>query len=301
MMTSGNALANRGIHLREHHHGEHRAACPECARTRPRRGDTALAVRIDPDGSACWLCHRCGWVGATKSGKTAPSQQFGWRRPSPPEAPPDLAPERKRLLAQETWRQTEAIADGLPFAYLTQCRGIRRWDGDRIRWHPSCPAKLAEDGTVLRRAGCIVCPVSDHATGYVTAIWCIRPVMAGKVPRWGLGPVKGNGARLFWTRGPQLIIAEGVEDALAAHALFGGMPAWAALSAGNMAKLILPPGIQQVLILADRDEPKQDGHQVGLQAAHDLAQRLRHEGRIIAVRWSRIGKDANDALRGTAA
>jgi hypothetical protein len=197
-------------------------------------------------------------------------------------------------LAQQVWRETEAIADGLPFDYLTRRRGIAVWGCDRVRGHPRCPWKGST-------TGCIVVPITDHATGYVVGIWRIRPTMGGPVERRGLGPTKGNAARLFDAPGPELIVTEGVEDALAAHALFGGVPAWAALSASNMAMLILPPRIEQVLILADRDEPKEDGRQVGLEAAHELAQRLRAEGRGAEVRWSRIGKDANDALRGTAA
>jgi len=288
------SLAAHGIRLKRTGPGEHRGSCPQCGRTKHRRDDHALAVRTDPDGTACWVCFRCGWTGAVRP----PGDGPGWhpRRPTdpPPKAAPDPVAERKRELAQETWRQTEAITDGLPFAYLTRRRGITVWDADRVRWHPACPWGA---GT----AGCIIAPVNDHATGLVTAIWRIRPVMTGKVPRWGLGPTKGNASRLFWAEGPELVVAEGVEDALAAHALFG-LPAWAGLSAGNLAKLILPARFRSVLILADRDEPKEDGRQVGLEAAHELAGRLRAEGRSAAVRWARPGlKDPNDVMRGTAA
>jgi putative DNA primase/helicase len=292
------SLPDHGIHLRSHRPGEHRTACPECAASKHRPGDQALAVRIAADGSAVWTCHRCSWKGATGSERGLGCRPGHRRRPPPPQAPPDPAPdleaEHRRERAQEIWRQTEAIADGPPLDYLSQRRGVAVWDCDRVRWHPRCPW---QGGT----AGCIVCPVTDHGTGYTTAIWRIRPIMDGPVERRGLGPVKHNAARLFDAPGPELVIAEGIEDALAAHTLFGGVPAWASLSAGNLAALILPPRIQQVLILADRDKPKEDGRQVGLEAAYELARRLRREGRSAEVRWSRIGKDANDVLRGTAA
>jgi hypothetical protein len=305
------ALLEAGIRLKSQDHGQHRAACPECARSTTRRGDIALTVRLDGTG-ATWLCFRCNWTGGlwicracggASPSRTCPCQQAHGeqavddrppRRPvPPPKVEIDPVAVRRRELAQETWRQTEAIADGLPFDYLARRRGIAHWDCDRVRWHPRCPWK---GGT----AGCIVVPVTDHATGYTVGIWRIKPCLKGPVERLGLGPVKHNAARLFDAPGPELIVAEGAEDALSAHALFG-VPAWAALSAGNMARLILPPRIQQILILADRDEPKEDGRQVGLEAAHELARRLRAEGRGAEVRWSRIGKDANDALRGTAA
>ncbi len=75
------------------------------------------------------------------------------------------------------------------------------------------------------------------------------------------------------------------------------LPAWAALSAGNMAELILPERIREVLILPDRDEPREGGRRPGLEAAHALARRLRAEGRTAEVRWAISGKDANDVLR----
>jgi putative DNA primase/helicase len=138
--------------------------------------------------------------------------------------------------------------------------------------------------------------VTDHATGCTREIWCIRPVLAGKVPRWGLGPSKGNAARLFWAPGPKLIVAEGVEDALAAHVQQDGLPAWAALNAENMKTLMLPPRIREVLIVADHDEPKRDGRRPGLEGAWALAKRLRAEGRSAEVRWTTSHKDPNELL-----
>jgi ribosomal protein L37AE/L43A len=42
--------------------GENRIPCPYCERG-PR--DTALSVRLAPDGHAIWKCHRCGWTGGS--------------------------------------------------------------------------------------------------------------------------------------------------------------------------------------------------------------------------------------------
>jgi putative DNA primase/helicase len=115
--------------------------------------------------------------------------------------------------------------------------------------------------------------------------------MTGKVRRLGLGPVKGNAARLFWAGdGDELAIGEGVEDALAVHAMFG-FPTWAALNKGNMAELIVPPRFRRVRIFADRDAD--DG---GVRAAHQLADRLIAEGRSARVLHSIHGKDPNDLL-----
>jgi hypothetical protein len=274
------SLTNHGIRLRDHRQGEHRTGCPRCAAGKHRRGDTALAVLVD-DRGATWTCHRCGWKGALNQH----NDRTGWQpaRPSAPPSPPrpDPVADRRRELAQEIWRQTESIPSGLPFRYLTERRGITVWDADRLRWHPRCPW---QGGT----AGCIVCPITDHASGYTTAIWRIKPCLEGKVERRGLGPVKANACRLFWAEGPELVLTEGVEDALAAHRLYG-VPAWAALSAGNMAALILPERFRDIAIYADADA-------VGTVNAAELARRLQREGRAVRLWRPRWAKDVNDIL-----
>ncbi len=228
-------------------------------------------------------------VGSIKRLREIVGSSDSYRPARPPRPPasdePDPEAELKRELAQETWRQTGDVRPGTePHVYLTERRGISRWDAERVRWHGACPWGT---GT----AGCIVVPISDPATGRVSAIWRIRPRLSGKVERWGLAPMKGGAARLFPAPGPRLVIAEGVEDALAAHELTG-LPAWAALSAGNMAGLALPERFREVLILADRDE-----NGVGQENAHKLASRLRAEGRHAIVRLPIDAKDANDVLR----
>ena len=91
-----------------------------------------------------------------------------------------------------------------------------------------------------------------------------------------------------------LIVAEGIETALSASQITG-VPAIAALSAGNMAN-VDPPACSEVIIAADNDEP-------GREAARALAQRLLGQGRRvrIAIPEGPKGFDWNDALRaGTA-
>ena len=205
---------------------------------------------------------------------------------SRPQAP-DLEAERRRELAQEIWRESEIVPSGLPTEYLTLRRGITRWDPDRLRWHPECPW---ERGAV----GCLVVCVNDHRTACTTAIWRIRPAMAGKVERKGLGPMKGNAARLFWAE-DEVAITEGVEDALAFHQL-SGLPTWAALSAGNMAELVLPARLRRVVIVQDNDEPNRFGKRPGPEAAQALGGRLRAEGRKVELLRPEVGKDANDLL-----
>ncbi|MBL4556781.1 MAG: toprim domain-containing protein [Rhodobacteraceae bacterium] len=61
-------------------------------------------------------------------------------------------------------------------------------------------------------------------------------------------------------------IAEGIETALAAHALFG-TPVWAALSADGLARFQWPEGTRRVTIYADAGD-------AGRQTAATLSDRL---------------------------
>jgi hypothetical protein len=87
------------------------------------------------------------------------------------------------------------------------------------------------------------------------------------------------------------VVAEGAETALAAGLILG-LPAWSAISAGNLQKgLALPPEVQSVAIAADHDKP-------GIDAAQDAARRWRREGRTVRlVLPDGEGRDFADLLR----
>ena len=76
----------------------------------------------------------------------------------------------------------------------------------------------------------------------------------------------------------RLIAAEGIETALAAHALFG-LPAVAALSAIGLSRLQWPPATRQLFIVADNDTSN-----TGQRAAEQLAARAFAAG-IQAAIW----------------
>ncbi|MGH7119131.1 MAG: DUF7146 domain-containing protein [Acetobacteraceae bacterium] len=104
-----------------------------------------------------------------------------------------------------------------------------------------------------------------------------------------LGPVHGGAVRLD-EAAPELAIGEGVETAAAAGKLLG-LPAWAAISCGNLAGAVLPALVRSVVIAVDRDEP-------GERAARAAAWRWQREGRHVRMMLpDRAGADANDVLR----
>jgi putative DNA primase/helicase len=106
-----------------------------------------------------------------------------------------------------------------------------------------------------------------------------------------LGYVAGGAVRLA-PAGEALLIAEGIESALAAMELTG-WPAWAALSAGGIERLALPPIVRNVAIAVDRD-----ANGAGERAARTAAQRWLAEGqRVRLLLPDEAGADANDLLR----
>jgi hypothetical protein len=90
-----------------------------------------------------------------------------------------------------------------------------------------------------------------------------------------LGPLPGGAVRLF-PAAPHLALAEGLETALAVHALTG-LPVWACISAEILASVQLPFDVGRVTIFADRDKPRPPRHPEGhgVAAARVLAERLR--------------------------
>ena len=138
------ALLEAGIHLKSQDHGQHRAACPECARSTTRRGDIALTVRLDGTG-ATWLCFRCNWTGGlwtcrdcggASPSRTCPCEQTRDeqataprppRRADPPPLPPraGLSDEARRL-----WDACRPITPGSPAAVYLEGRGCALPEND---------------------------------------------------------------------------------------------------------------------------------------------------------------------------
>ncbi|MDD3182398.1 MAG: toprim domain-containing protein, partial [Alphaproteobacteria bacterium] len=93
---------------------------------------------------------------------------------------------------------------------------------------------------------------------------------------------------------PVMAVSEGLETGLSVQ-LSTGLPTWAALSAGGILNLILPPLplASEVVIAADADP-------VGMKSAQDAALLWREQGRCVRIALPPTGLDFNDVLRGAA-
>lgn len=108
-----------------------------------------------------------------------------------------------------------------------------------------------------------------------------RLFMAGPIPR-------GSAVQLM-EPGDALGIAEGIETALSAAALFG-VPCWAALNA-SMLKSWEPPDVKRVFVFADND-----ANCTGQAAAYELARRLSSLVRVSVEIPKHADTDWNDVL-----
>lgn len=112
----------------------------------------------------------------------------------------------------------------------------------------------------------------------------------GNAPRLTMGSLPIGGAVRLAKHERALGIAEGVETALAATALFG-VPCWSALNAGRLESWEPPEGVTEVVIFGDNDL-----NNVGQAAAYALGKRLNHKAITQVMIPPDSDTDWNDVL-----
>jgi phage/plasmid primase-like uncharacterized protein len=184
--------------------------------------------------------------------------------------------QRKTEIALRTWHGSDC-AMGTPAERYLASRGLAELAASPVlrfradTWHPESGRYPAMVALVCDAAGQ---PVAVHRT-------YLRRDGIGKAnvepTKASIGPVWGGAIRLYSTAADKpLVIAEGIETAGAAGRLMG-LPAWAAISAGNLAKgLVLPAEARRVVIAADPDD-------AGRKAAREAWLRWRAEGREVSI------------------
>lgn len=191
--------------------------------------------------------------------------------------------------ARALWRRG-LQAQGTPVETYLRHRGFTGPIPPTIRY---LPAAKHRSGT---RHPTMIAAVTRVPSRRVIAVHrtFLAPDGAGKAlvtpVKMAYGPVSGGAVRLA-PAGEHLAVAEGVETALSVMDA-AGVVTWAALSAGGMKRLILPPLplASMVTICADADA-------TGIAAAHDAADRWTHEGRRVRIATPPKGQDFNDIYR----
>ncbi|MGD9739870.1 MAG: toprim domain-containing protein [Bauldia sp.] len=210
------------------------------------------------------------------------------RGPAPVAVAASVSRGRGRL-ADALWREGRPI-DGTPAeAYLAR-RGVS-YDGDALRWHPSCPF-----GPGVRQ-GCMIALVRNIVTNAAQAVHRTALDADGrKIGRKASGPISGGAVKLTPDEAVTRVIAiaEGIETALSIRALpdLGAIPVWSVLSAGGIAAFPVLPGIETVWIAADNDASG-----TGQRATRAAALRMHAAGiETIILSPTRQGLDLNDRV-----
>ena len=188
-----------------------------------------------------------------------------WTQPPPTIVQP--AAEDRVARAKRLWRESLPLAGSIAERYL-RLRGVRDplASAHALRFHTRMTA--LDD---RRRRPALISAILD-ATGEVQGVEVTLLSAHGaakaavRTPRRVIGHLMDGAVRLH-EAAEVLIVAEGVETALsAAEAL--KLPAWAALSGANLARLAPPSVVRRLIVAADADE-------AGAAAAAMLVDRLR--------------------------
>lgn len=252
--------------------------------------EPSLAIRDGDDGRVLVHCHAgCDQrdvIEALHRRGLWDRRQDGQAFRSAPAAAPDDDATKRIEAAIRIW---DASHDprGTPVATYLNSRGLDLPTAGRLRFHTSLKHTA---GTTWPSMVALVTNVADEPVGIHRTF--IAPDGSGKAPvspaRMSLGPIRGGAVRL----GPaakKIVIGEGIETVLSVMQATG-LPGWAALSTSGLRTLILPMVVEEVVILADADEP-------GEQAAQNAACRWVQGGRHVRIARPKGGaKDFNDSL-----
>lgn len=192
---------------------------------------------------------------------------------------------RSEAAARRIWVDARPIA-GTPAERYLEHRGLRT-DSPELRYHPRTPHG-PQPLTRFRPA--LIAAVRDES-GLVAVHRSFLDPRRNRLapieePRCGLGRF-GSGAVRLGGIAPRLGLAEGIETALSASALFG-LPCWATLGTERFRLVALPAEVTELMLFLDND--------AGGRRAEALAREAFAHVAIDTHYPRRPGADWNDVL-----
>lgn len=200
--------------------------------------------------------------------------------------PREPAGTRSEAAARRIWGGARPIT-GTPAERYLEHRGLRT-DSPELRYHPRTPHG-PQPLTRFRPA--LIAAVRDES-GLVAVHRSFLDPRRNRLapieePRCGLGRF-GSGAVRLGGIAPRLGLAEGIETALSASALFG-LPCWATLGTERLRLVALPAEVTELMLFLDND--------AGGRRAEALAREAFAHVAIDTHYPRRPGADWNDVLR----
>lgn len=187
-------------------------------------------------------------------------------RLSPPLVVAQPLDEERVARAGRLWEESGPLKHSVAEAYLRR-RAVPAglWGSQTLRFHgrmtslddrrkrPALVAAISDAHGALQ--GVQVTLLSAHGTAKA----------AVATPKRVIGKLMGGAVRLADAQ-DELVIGEGIETMLTASDVFG-VPAWAALSADNLSRLVISLPLRRLIIAADNDD-------AGWRAAETLRARM---------------------------
>lgn len=281
--------------------GRNRITCPGPGHS-PR--DRSLAVLVDSSAREGFVAHSfagddplvCRDYVRARLGLPEPERREPSRSIPRPVQIEDERERSKRALA--IWSEARSLT-GTPGESYLGSRGLNfaaLQGSDALKWHPECPFGG-------ERVGCMVALVRDIVTNEPKAIHRTAIDRDGRKRsdlrsngRLALGPVAGGAVKLSADDDVTLAVAigEGIESCLSAWRFtdLEKLPIWSLLSAGQVARFPVLPGIETLWIIVDHDD-------TGLASSEAVRIRWQEADReVITITPTLAGADLNDLTKG---
>ncbi len=273
--------------------------CPMCGGVDRFRFD-------NKEGKGTWICTHCGAGDGMNLAIAYTGKEYrdvasevdtilGNHKFEPDKPKHEMTDEQRRTALREVYSSSKPVQHGDLVSQYLEARGVGEIVfPDALRFAPS----LRDGEGAVRPAMVALVGRPDQGKMDTLHRTYLRPDGKAKAemasPRKMMPGEMPDGACVMlskWTGRGTLGIAEGIETAMSASALYD-VPVWAAINSTMLAKWLPPESCDEVVIFGDNDAKFG-----GQAAAYKLAHRIAVKGIEVAVKIPEaVGDDWNDVL-----